>query len=119
MVLPAAICLTLYLIISAAVTGTAELVPFLMLGAILGLPGLLIAVTTRKFVYVLWMFVYLFSLPIWNFVLPAYAYWHFDDFSWGETRKVEGEVRETGHGNKEGDFESRAVAMKKYVCILS
>ena len=28
------------------------------------------------------------ALPIWNFVLPVYAYWHFDDFSWGETRKT-------------------------------
>ncbi|KAI8920800.1 chitin synthase [Powellomyces hirtus] len=112
-VLPAAICLTLYLIISAAAYGTAELVPFLMLAAILGLPGLLIAITTRKVVYVAWMIVYLFSLPIWNFVLPVYAYWHFDDFSWGETRKVEGEEREEAHGGKQGRFESRAVVMKK------
>ncbi|KAJ3024210.1 hypothetical protein HKX48_004483 [Thoreauomyces humboldtii] len=113
-VLPAAICLTLYLIISAIVNQSADLIPFLMLGAILGLPGVLIAITTRKLVYVLWMIVYLFSLPIWNFVLPVYAYWHFDDFSWGETRKVEGEIREESHGGKAGTFESRAVQMKKW-----
>jgi chitin synthase len=32
------------------------------------------------------MFIYLAALPIWNFILPVYAFWHFDDFSWGETR---------------------------------
>ncbi|KAJ3042952.1 Chitin synthase, class 3 [Rhizophlyctis rosea] len=114
-VLPAAISFTLYLIISAIIKRTAELIPFLMLAAILGLPGFLIIVTTRKIVYVLWMFVYLISLPLWNFVLPAYAFWHFDDFSWGETRKVEGEQKGDDHGKKEGQFESGAVVMKKWI----
>ncbi|KAJ3157473.1 hypothetical protein HDU86_003365 [Geranomyces michiganensis] len=113
-VLPAAICLTLYLIISAIIYHTADLIPFLMLAAILGLPGVLIAITTRKMIYVLWMLVYLVSLPIWNFVLPVYAFWHFDDFTWGETRKVEGETREQAHGDLQGRFESRAVIMKKW-----
>ncbi|KAI9105452.1 chitin synthase-domain-containing protein [Phlyctochytrium arcticum] len=113
-VLPAAICLTLYLCISAIIIQTAELIPFLMLAAILGLPGILIIVTTRKMAYVGWMFVYLLSLPIWNFVLPSYAYWHFDDFSWGETRKVEGEQKGDDHGGKDGHFDSSAVIMKKW-----
>jgi hypothetical protein len=30
------------------------------------------------------------ALPIWNFILPIYSFWHFDDFTWGETRKVNG-----------------------------
>ncbi|KAJ3057396.1 hypothetical protein HK097_007575 [Rhizophlyctis rosea] len=113
-VLPAAISFTFYLIISAIIRKTAELIPFLMLAAILGLPGFLIIVTTRKLVYILWMLVYLISLPLWNFVLPAYAFWHFDDFSWGETRKVEGEQKGDDHGKKEGQFESGAVVMKKW-----
>jgi chitin synthase len=58
--------------------------------------------------------VYLFSLPIWNFVLPAYAFWHFDDFSWGETRKVAGNAKETSHGDKEGEFDSSKIVMKRW-----
>lgn len=27
-------------------------------------------------------------MPVFYFVLPLYAFWHMDDFSWGETRKV-------------------------------
>jgi chitin synthase len=84
---------------------------------ILGLPAVLIVMTSRKVVYVCWMLVYLLSLPIWNFVLPVYAYWHFDDFSWGDTRKVEGSDKKkeaSGHGDKEGEFDSSKVTMKKW-----
>lgn len=57
--------------------------------------------------------IYLFSLPIWNFVLPAYSYWNMDDFSWGETRKIQGEVKSAaGHGDKEGQFDSSQIVMK-------
>ena len=67
----------------------------------------------RKIAYVGWMLIYLFSLPIWNFVLPAYSYWRFDDFSWGETRKIEGDnPKEEGHGDKEGVFDSSSIVMK-------
>jgi len=58
--------------------------------------------------------VYLLSLPIWNFVLPAYAFWHFDDFSWGETRVVQGGDKAAGHGDKEGDFDSSHIVMKRW-----
>lgn len=40
-----------------------------------------------------------------NCVLPAYAYWHFDDFSWGETRKVAGQGKDVGH---DGDTQTAA-----------
>jgi chitin synthase len=53
------------------------------------------------------MFIYLLALPIWNFILPTYAFWHFDDFSWGETRVIEGEKRRGGC--KEGDHGSGGV----------
>ena len=29
-----------------------------------------------------------------GFLLPLYAFWHFDDFSWGKTRNIEEEVDE-------------------------
>lgn len=55
------------------------------------------------------------SLPIWNFVLPVYAYWHFDDFSWGQTRLVAGEKKDLGHGDKVGDaIEVNAVPLRRW-----
>lgn len=60
------------------------------------------------------MLIYLISLPIWNFVLPTYAFWKFDDFSWGDTRKVEGEAKGGGHGEEEGLFDSSMIVMKRW-----
>ncbi|KAI0319028.1 glycosyltransferase family 2 protein [Amylostereum chailletii] len=114
LVLPAAISFTLYLIISAIIPGgTNVTIPLVLLAIVLGLPGLLIVITTRKISYVGWMLVYLLSLPIWNGVLPAYSFWHFDDFSWGQTRKVAGD-KGGDHGDKEGEFDSTHIVMKRW-----
>ncbi|KAI8048352.1 chitin synthase-domain-containing protein [Gilbertella persicaria] len=113
-VLPAAISFTIYLIIISFFVTPVPIIPLLLLAAILGLPAILIAFTTRKMVYVGWMCVYLLSLPIWNFVLPAYAYWHFDDFSWGQTRVVEGGEKKEDHGRREGEFDSTGITMRRF-----
>ncbi|CAE6437659.1 unnamed protein product [Rhizoctonia solani] len=116
LVLPAAISFTIYLIVITILpeTNPKPVIPLVLLGVILGLPGLLIVITSRKVAYLGWMIVYLFSLPIWNFVLPAYAFWHFDDFSWGQTRMVAGEKKEEGHGDKDGEFDSSHIVMKRW-----
>ncbi|KAF8230136.1 glycosyltransferase family 2 protein [Tricholoma matsutake] len=100
-VLPIAISLTYALIVGIAFSPPKtfqEAIPLMLLIAVLGLPAVLILITTGKVVYIFWMLIYLLALPVWNFVLPLYAFWHFDDFSWGETRKVEGEGKGEGHG---------------------
>ncbi|KAI1312300.1 hypothetical protein EDD11_002954 [Mortierella claussenii] len=103
------------------ITHTLAILPLILIVVIIGLPAVLIVLTTRKWIYVLWMFMYLFSLPIWNFVLPLYSFWHFDDFSWGETRKVANQQkRKAGaaaagdHGDQEGVFESGSIIMRKW-----
>lgn len=116
-VLPAAIVFTVYLLVSLILNrGAQEILPLLMLLAVLGLPAVLILVTTRKVIYIAWMFVYLLALPVWNLILPLYAFWHFDDFSWGQTRVVagEGEGKGGGHGEKEGEFDTSAITMRKW-----
>jgi chitin synthase len=114
LVLPAAISFTMYLIIQTIIPGGPNTtISLILLAIILGLPGLLIVITSRKVAYIGWMLVYLFSLPIWNFALPAYAYWHFDDFSWGQTRKALGDD-DDGHGEKRGEFDSSHIVMKRW-----
>ncbi|KAF8527564.1 glycosyltransferase family 2 protein [Hysterangium stoloniferum] len=114
LVLPAAISFTIYLVVISIIPGHQNTtIPLVLLGIILGLPGLLIVLTSRKIAYVGWMFIYLLSLPIWNFVLPAYAFWHFDDFSWGQTRKISGGEGKN-HGDKEGEFDSSHIVMKRW-----
>ncbi|KIR58105.1 chitin synthase [Cryptococcus bacillisporus CA1873] len=119
LVLPAAISFTMYIIIISiipkSVTGIPRpIISLILLAFILGLPGVLIVITSRKVAYVGWMLVYLLSLPVWNLILPAYSYWHMDDFTWGETRKIVGEVKEEAHGGKEGTFDSSHIVMKKW-----
>jgi chitin synthase len=74
----------------------------------------LIVVTAHRWSYVGWMLAYLISLPVWNFILPTYAYWKFDDFSWGETRKTAGEKTKKGGYEYEGEFDSSKITMKRW-----
>lgn len=115
LVLPAAIAFTLYLIIVSIIPGgTNTTIPLVLLAIVLGLPGVLIVVTSRKIAYVGWMGIYLLSLPIWNGILPAYSFWHFDDFSWGQTRQVAGGEGVGDHGDKVGEFDSTHIVMKRW-----
>jgi chitin synthase len=118
LVLPAAIAFTFYLIaisIKAAILNTAApLIPLILLALILGLPAILIVVTAHRWSYVAWMFVYLLSLPVWNFVLPTYAFWKFDDFSWGDTRKTSGEKTKKAGLEYEGEFDSSKITMRRW-----
>ncbi|CAO3646157.1 unnamed protein product [Cunninghamella blakesleeana] len=118
LVLPAAVILALYLIITAIVTRQPQWLSIGLLLAVLGLPGILIVITTRKFIYISWMIIYIIALPIWQFVLPVYSFWHFDDFSWGATRVTEDEKNEKKKGmdphSSSGRFDSSRLVMKKW-----
>ncbi|GAA97205.1 glycosyltransferase family 2 protein [Mixia osmundae IAM 14324] len=116
-VLPVAICLTYSLIINYCFnppTQFADAIPLILLAGVLGLPAVLIAITSGKLVYILWMLIYLIALPIWNFVLPIYAFSKFDDFSWGETRRVEGEGKDKGHATTGGAASTTKVPLRRW-----
>ncbi|KAI8640686.1 chitin synthase-domain-containing protein [Parasitella parasitica] len=113
-VLPAAIVMSIYLIVETAITPNPQWQSLGLLIAILVLPAVLITITTLKFVYVLWMIIYICALPIWNMVLPLYSFWHFDDFSWGATRVVVGEKKGDSHGDADGKFDSKRLVLKKW-----
>lgn len=112
LVLPLAICFTVYVIIFAIVSHPTPVITLVLLGLILGLPGLLIIVTATRWSYLLWMLCYIIALPIWNFVFPTYSYWKFDDFSWGETRVIDGETK-TADEN-EGEFDHSKIKMRTW-----
>ncbi|KAI9296884.1 hypothetical protein K502DRAFT_313744 [Neoconidiobolus thromboides FSU 785] len=116
-VLPVAIVMTFVLIgtiATSTINSLATSLPLVMLLLVLFSPALLILITSRKIIYVLWMFVYLLALPVWNFILPVYSYWHFDDFSWGATRVVQGEGKGGDHSAKEGDFDASKVSLRRW-----
>ncbi|PGH12237.1 hypothetical protein AJ79_04417 [Helicocarpus griseus UAMH5409] len=114
LVLPAAIAFTFYVVIISIIRQPVQIIPLILLALILGLPAVLIVVTAHRLSYVGWMLIYLISLPIWNFVLPTYSYWKFDDFSWGDTRKTAGEKTKKAGIEYEGEFDSSKITMKRW-----
>ncbi|KAJ3303841.1 hypothetical protein HDU76_005293 [Blyttiomyces sp. JEL0837] len=112
-VLPAALTFMFVLILQAMFTGKAAVLPLLMLLFSLGLPAVLILLTSREVIFVMWMFIYLAALPVWNFILPLYAFWNFDDVTWG-TRAAEGETKQENHAAKHGEYQIGAVKAKTW-----
>ncbi|TPX36035.1 chitin synthase [Synchytrium microbalum] len=112
LVLPAAVVFTVLLIVNTIITSKPDWFTLAMFMGVLVLPAILIFITTRKMVYLFYMVFYLMAIPIWNLILPLYAWWHFDDFRWGETRKAHGD-KATGHDEDEGEFDSSKIVLMR------
>ncbi|KAJ2780580.1 hypothetical protein H4R18_003375 [Coemansia javaensis] len=87
-------CTLFYLayLVYLAVTKIADIgyISLILIGAIYGLQAV-IFVLKRQWQHIGWMVIYLLAYPLWSFFIPIYAFWHMDDFSWGNTRIVVGE----------------------------
>ncbi|KAJ2707425.1 ATP-dependent RNA helicase [Coemansia sp. IMI 203386] len=90
-VLPASVIFSVYLIL-AEFLGYPVALPLLLMALAFALQGVMILVTTQRVSYIYWMVIYILAIPLWNFVMPIYAFWRFDDFSWGKTRMLGPEV---------------------------
>ncbi|CAG8641711.1 2684_t:CDS:2, partial [Acaulospora colombiana] len=111
-ILPSSLIFMLVLVISAA-QGNSVLLPFIFIFATYFLQAFLVVFTSHKPVYLVWMIIFILAMPVWNFILPLYAFWHFDDFTWGATRKIAGEDNGHGGGNKE-EFDLSQIEMKRW-----
>merc|ERR1712071_554443 len=89
MILPASTVYTVYLIFLVA-TGKTQfsLLLLVLYGLIIGVQ-IVVFILRSRYDFLFW-FIYftIIGVPVFYFVLPLYAFWHMDDFSWGETRKV-------------------------------
>jgi len=89
MILPASTVYAVYLIFLVAAGKTQFSILLLVLyGLIIGVQ-LVVFILRSRYDFIFW-FVYftIIGVPVFYFLLPLYAFWHMDDFSWGETRKV-------------------------------
>ncbi|RIA83449.1 Glycosyltransferase Family 2 protein [Glomus cerebriforme] len=112
-VLPSSLIFMIYLII-VSISGVNVVLPLIFIAATFFLQVFLVIFTSHKISYIMWMFIFILAMPIWNFILPIYAFWHFDDFSWGATRKIAG--KDNGHGgNKSDEFERNQIPRKKWI----
>ncbi|KAF2197287.1 CHS5 chitin synthase, class V [Delitschia confertaspora ATCC 74209] len=86
---------------------------FILLGAIYGLQAI-IFIVRRKWEMIGWMIIYVLATPVFAFGLPLYAFWHMDDFSWGNTRVVTGEKGQKIVITDEGKFDPASIPKKKW-----
>ena len=113
-VAPVTVAYIVYLIVRVALHS--EVVPvtaFILLGAIYGLQAI-IFILRRKWEMVGWMIIYILATPVFSLGLPLYAFWHMDDFSWGNTRVVTGEKGRKIVITDEGKFDPSAIPHKKW-----
>lgn len=110
LVQPAIVGYLVYLIYMLA-TSTST-VPVMSIITIAGVYGLqtIVFILHRKWEHIIWMIVSICAIPVFSFLIPIYSYWHFDDFSWGNTRVVMGEKgRKKLVNADEGKFDPRTI----------
>jgi chitin synthase len=113
-VAPVTVGYIVYLIILVATSN--DVVPlwaFILLGAVYGLQAI-IFILRRKWEMIGWMIVYILAMPVFSLGLPLYAFWHMDDFSWGNTRLVTGERGNQVLLSDEGKFDPDSIPKKKW-----
>jgi len=111
---PVTVAYIVYLIVLVALnTSVVPLMAFVLLGAIYGLQAI-IFILRRKWEMIGWMIIYILAMPVFSLGLPLYAFWHMDDFSWGNTRLVTGERGRQVVISDEGKFDPASIPHKKW-----
>jgi chitin synthase len=111
---PVTIAYIVYLIVLVATKATVvPITAFILLGAIYGLQAI-IFILRRKWEMIGWMILYVLAVPVFSFALPLYAFWHMDDFNWGNTRVVAGESGKKIVISDEGKFDPASIPRKKW-----
>ncbi|KAK9320698.1 chitin synthase-domain-containing protein [Lipomyces orientalis] len=111
---PVTVGYLVYLFYRLAVdTSTIPITSIIILVATYGLQAI-IFVLRRKWEMIGWMIVYILAIPIFSFGVPIYAFWHMDDFSWGNTRVVYGEKGRKVLVSDEGKFDPASIPRKKW-----
>ncbi|KAI8644464.1 glycosyltransferase family 2 protein [Parasitella parasitica] len=83
------------------------------LGCTYGLQ-ILLFIMNRRWEYIAWFFLSILALPVFSFYIPIYSYWHFDDFSWGNTRVVVGDKGKQITVSDEGEFEPKSIPLMSW-----
>nr|KAJ3417768.1 hypothetical protein HK105_000815 [Polyrhizophydium stewartii] len=114
---PASLLYIGYLIYAAATDTTVAFstISLIMIAAAYVLQILIFLLRT-EWQYIGWMIIYLLAIPLFTFYIPLYAFWHFDDFSWGNTRKVLDEGKEVEKPINEVEwFDPDSVPLMKWI----
>ena len=112
LVMPATVAYLVYLIYSSIQNNTAPIISLILIGVAYGMQ-VLIFILKRQWQHIGWMIIYILAIPIFNFFIPVYSFWHFDDFSWGNTRRVMNE-KQKALGTDEPEFDPESMPHKTW-----
>lgn len=111
---PVTMAYIVYLVVMVVQKATVvPITAFVLLAAIYGLQAI-IFILRRKWEMIGWMILYVLAIPVFSFALPLYAFWHMDDFNWGNTRVVAGERGKKIVISDEGKFDPASIPRKKW-----
>ncbi|KAI9309037.1 chitin synthase [Cunninghamella echinulata] len=113
--LPVSVVYLVYLVyVIVSGTGPLPILALCMLAGIYGLQAILF-ILKRQWQHIGWMFFYILAIPVFSFFLPIYSFWHFDDFSWGNTRVVVGDNKQKKIIVADDEkFDEKMIPLKKW-----
>ncbi|CEP08179.1 hypothetical protein [Parasitella parasitica] len=88
-------------------------ITIITLGCTYGLQ-IILFIMNRRWEYIAWFFLSILALPVFSFYIPIYSYWHFDDFSWGNTRVVVGDKGKQVVVSDEGEFDPKSIPLMSW-----
>jgi chitin synthase len=113
--LPVSVIYLVYLIyVIVSKSGPIPILALAMLAGIYGLQAILF-ILKRQWQHIGWMIFYILAIPVFSFFLPIYSFWHFDDFSWGNTRVVVGDKKQKKIIVADDEkFDEKMIPLKKW-----
>ncbi|KAI9088866.1 chitin synthase-domain-containing protein [Phlyctochytrium arcticum] len=113
---PAALVYIIYLVwsITSGYETQFPLISIILIAAIYGFQ-MVIFLMKREWQHIGWMLIYMLAMPIFGVYIPLYSFWHFDDFSWGNTRRVvEGDGQVVEKVVQEEPFDPSSIVLAKW-----
>ncbi|KAL7750763.1 hypothetical protein RI367_003720 [Sorochytrium milnesiophthora] len=104
LVMPASVAYLGYLIYLVALDSKTHVQALILVGVTYGLQAIIFLIK-RQWQHVGWMIIHILSMPVFYLYIPLYSFWHFDDFSWGNTRVIAGEKAGGGHDGDQDHFD--------------
>ncbi|KAJ3089172.1 hypothetical protein HK102_007026 [Quaeritorhiza haematococci] len=112
---PASLVYILYLVVLTSIDDTSQfpLISIVMIAAVYGFQ-VIIFLLKREWQHIGWMIIYILAIPVFGFYIPIYSFWHFDDFSWGNTRRVVGENAKTAYVMDVEPYDPSSIPVKTW-----
>lgn len=87
LILPSTVLYMIFLTAKAVQNHVSAKISVIMICSVYGLQTI-VFMLKKQWQHVGWMLIYILAIPIFGFFIPIYSFWHFDDFSWGRTRRL-------------------------------